>query len=610
MSLLIPTNITSFTTPGERLFYRFLEKTPRPDSECLAWYSPIVDGKEPDFVLYTPEVGLIVFEVKDWVLSQILGGDQNHFRLLIKDREESRTNPQKQAREYIFDILNRIKNHGKPLVSTETGYHGKAKIPVQSCVVFTNILRSEFIEKGLDKILSVKKALFSDDIHSTSAFSMDETGGLFRKHLKETFSSPFSFNGLNRFELSALREVLWPEVRISLPKQKSSDSVDEEIQIRQLDLQQESLARRLDAKKAMIHGPAGSGKTLVLLHKAIAEFKRHAGMRPILVLCFNITLVQYLRHILSEHSAPLGRRGIQVMHFYQFCNSLLKEPLSLEEDGEYYEVICGLALDAAKNQGESEKYAAILVDEGQDFSDAMIAVLENMLAEDGMFWIAMDSGQQLYGKKAIWEKATDFRRFLLENPYRSSLALQSFCEKIVQRENEFEENEEALPECMQVNLSAGKAPYFQKIGDAEDGASYIAKRILELRKEGMPFSEMLVLYAGSRMYPELGTLEYPVFLQDYLEGEGILCTWVAKNSETKANWDCTTNRLAISTIHSMKGLDGAVVFVLGLDALEQKNISDDQFNTLAYVACSRARQELHILYGEESPWVVRMKNSL
>ena len=70
MATIIPLNNTEFTTAGERRFYQFLRDALKPDSQCLAWYSPSVDGLEPDFVVYTPEVGLVVFEVKDWLLEQ------------------------------------------------------------------------------------------------------------------------------------------------------------------------------------------------------------------------------------------------------------------------------------------------------------------------------------------------------------------------------------------------------------------------------------------------------------------------------------------------------------------------------------------------------------
>ena len=68
---MIPENVEIFTTKGEKQFYRFLESVAKPDSRYIAWYTPDLKGKEPDFILFNDKIGLIVFEVKDWALGQI-----------------------------------------------------------------------------------------------------------------------------------------------------------------------------------------------------------------------------------------------------------------------------------------------------------------------------------------------------------------------------------------------------------------------------------------------------------------------------------------------------------------------------------------------------------
>ena len=101
MATLIPDTTTTFTTPGERRFYDFLKEAAKPDSRCIAWYSPQVGEREPDFILYAPEVGLVVFEVKDWIVTQIVTADPKTFRLKFSEHpEESRSNPLYQARAF------------------------------------------------------------------------------------------------------------------------------------------------------------------------------------------------------------------------------------------------------------------------------------------------------------------------------------------------------------------------------------------------------------------------------------------------------------------------------------------------------------------------------
>jgi len=64
MATMMPSDIGEFETEGERTFYKFLEGVAKPDAHYLCWYLPEVNGKEPDFLLYSDEVGLIIFEVK------------------------------------------------------------------------------------------------------------------------------------------------------------------------------------------------------------------------------------------------------------------------------------------------------------------------------------------------------------------------------------------------------------------------------------------------------------------------------------------------------------------------------------------------------------------
>jgi hypothetical protein len=77
MATMIPNDVEEFQTEGERVFSRFLQSVAKPDSRYVAWYLPDVNGKEPDFLLYGDDIGLVVFEVKDWTLNQIQEANPN-----------------------------------------------------------------------------------------------------------------------------------------------------------------------------------------------------------------------------------------------------------------------------------------------------------------------------------------------------------------------------------------------------------------------------------------------------------------------------------------------------------------------------------------------------
>jgi hypothetical protein len=154
MATMMPSDIGEFETEGEKVFYKFLEGVAKPDAHYLCWYLPEVNGKEPDFLLYSDEVGLVIFEVKDWILDQIEEANPHHFLIQIKGKTESRKNPFQQAHDYLISIKEKIQKDGH-LVSKEPTYFGNPKIPMSCGVVFPNINKYEYTKKGLEKIIGI-----------------------------------------------------------------------------------------------------------------------------------------------------------------------------------------------------------------------------------------------------------------------------------------------------------------------------------------------------------------------------------------------------------------------------------------------------------------------
>lgn len=71
-----------------------------------------------------------------------------------------------------------------------------------------------------------------------------------------------------------------------------------------MDLQQELLARSIGDGHRVIHGAAGTGKTMILGYRA-AQIAS-ATIKPVLVLCFNKTLASRLRPVMDARG--LGHR--------------------------------------------------------------------------------------------------------------------------------------------------------------------------------------------------------------------------------------------------------------------------------------------------------------
>jgi hypothetical protein len=146
-------------------------------------------GAEPDFILYGNSLGLLVLEVKDWEVDQIGEATPHTFRFWTGDKEETRTNPDRQAKGYVNELMDLLKSH--PEFRQGGGVHGgRLKIPMGRMVVFPHITRKDYLERGLDRIIA-------------PAF-------------------PFPFNGHSGKEVQKLTALIYPIPGFETPKRQGA----------------------------------------------------------------------------------------------------------------------------------------------------------------------------------------------------------------------------------------------------------------------------------------------------------------------------------------------------------------------------------------------------
>jgi len=613
MATMIPENVETFTTDGERRFYKFMETVAKPDKDYLVWYLPDIEGKEPDFLLYSKEIGLVIFEVKDWVIDQINEANPHYFKLRIKNTEDSRKNPLQQARDYIGDVMDKIKKDGK-LVSDDPIHHNNPKVPISCGIVFPNINKFDYVKMELNRIIGPNIIFFWDDLHPASPVCSDPSGQCFYNVLMEKFSPKFSFK-LTGQELSHLKQIIFPNVKIELPHRDTNKEYQQRVEkLRVLDHHQEEIARKFDGGHRIIVGPSGSGKTLVLVHKATFLKQYNPDIQNILFVCYNITLVNYIKRLLGEKNVPLGENGVTVKHFYELCADIVDEKVPFEnEDTDFYQLVSHEAL--SKIDQYPYKFDAILVDEGQDFTQDMFGVVIALLNQKtNNLTIALDDNQNIYRNKAHWKEIgiqAQGRVHKISNVYRNTIEIKEFANRFIQqgvgRENKKDDQPELFPGFSDFH---GPNPKIRQFDSFKEIIASIAENIQKIKiSDNCPYSEIAIIYAMKNPGKNLKT-PLPEMIESELESNGILCSWISENYRSKKTYDITTDSVAISTIHSVKGLDYSVVFLLGLDFLEPKSWSEEQIEKLIYVAITRARYQLFIPYVVENRFISKLRKSL
>lgn len=597
MALMIPDDVQEFCTEGERHFYGFLKTAAKPDSKYLVWYLPDIDGREPDFILFCKDTGLVIFEVKDWALNQIQAADPRHFTLSINGRDEERESPLRQARTYCQMLMDKIR-HDRRLLSRDPQHVGNPKIPIHEGIVFPNINKYEYNQKDLDHVIGSDRIFFWDDLHPQSDISRDHSGQCFATALQQKFTSSFRFN-LTPDELQHLRQLLFPVIRIELPNRCCTDRYQrDKDRIKMLDHNQEAIARKIDGGHRIITGPSGSGKTLVLVHRAALLMQQNPSVKHILFVCYNITLVNFIKRLLAEKKVPLGKNGVEVLHFFELCSNILGEPVTWEnEEAAYYDLVIEETLKKAKDH--PEKYDAILVDEGQDFSDDMYRIVLSLLnPTTNHLAIALDENQNIYHRTQTWKELGIQARGRVSRltwVYRSTGNITDYARKFISGQKEKTEKQSSQMELFQEFLTtAGPDPEVVKFADLNELINYVAKQIDFLhREEDYPLAEIAVIYTQKSPEHLLGS-HVPDLMMKALDQHGICSNWIAGDYRAKRSYDVTTQNVTISTIHSVKGFDYACVFVIGLDWLDGTRWNAEQIKNLTYVAVTRARERLYI----------------
>lgn len=179
--------IDQINNRGEEAFYSALEKY-LDDSHVVYWNRELY-GREFDFCLLIPEVGIAVIEVKGWQETSVIDVPGGEFITIRTEQGEERSNPRVQARAYRFSVYNYIKTKlGKqpvvfhmvcyPFISNEFYEARQLNLISESQLTFTKedlVSQDKFLRK-LDQAIAFSR---SWGIHAFSPLLMNQVRSLF-----------------------------------------------------------------------------------------------------------------------------------------------------------------------------------------------------------------------------------------------------------------------------------------------------------------------------------------------------------------------------------------------------------------------------------------------
>lgn len=399
MASLIPAigSCLSRMTGGEKRLARRLED--KLEDDYLLWYDVPVGraNVHPDFVVFNPRRGLLVLEVKDWRIDTIAAIDRESADLLTDNGLKRTLNPLEQARRYAQQVAD-VLAADPQLTITSGCQQGRLLFPWGYGVVLANISRKQFDDTDLGEVIEAHRVICSDEMTESAdveAFQQ-RLWAMFPFHRSVPLSLP---------QIDRMRWHLFPEIRIAASPQRGLlDDTENDAQIpdivRVMDIQQEQLARSLGEGHRVIHGVAGSGKTLILAYRA--EHLAQICQRPILVLCFNRTLAKRLEHTMAAKGL-VGK--VIVQHFHQWCHAQLTDfNVGLPPDDSNKSAFFAAMVDKlirAVDTGlvPAGQYDGVLIDEGHDFEPHWLKLAAQMVnPETNSLLVLYDDAQAIYGR--------------------------------------------------------------------------------------------------------------------------------------------------------------------------------------------------------------------
>ncbi len=617
MATLIPSfnSCSMRMTPGEkRLAQRLEEKL---EDDYLLWYDVPVGKKQlhPDFIVLHPSRGLFILEVKDWKLDTIQSINPSTATLLTEDGVKEVEHPLQQARGYALAV-NKLLEKDPALVQQEGKYQGKLVIPYGYGVVFTNINRKDFNNSELPAVFEEHLVICKDEmLPSTDA-------GEFQQRLWDLSAYQFG-KTLTSSQIDRIRWHIFPELRISA-KQLSLFDVDTteespQLQIpdilRIMDLQQEQLARSLGDGHRVIHGVAGSGKTMILAYRC--QHLAQVSNKPILVLCFNVSLAAKLRQVVQEDPNKISR--IKVRHFHGWCMDLLKKyniprPDFRAYQGEAYtnELVNRVIAAVDAQLIPAGTYGAVMVDEGHDFKPEWLKLVAQMVnPETNSLLILYDDAQNLYGEKR--DRKFSFknvgiqaqgRTTILKLNYRNTaqvLGVAYEFAKEVMQPTTGDDDEVVLVKPASAGRQ-GVMPDLIKLPSFKHEVDYLAQRVQQLHERNIPWNEIAIIYRSKFMGEEI----YNQFQQAQIRIE-----WVNASSDSR-NYHPDEQSIKLITIHSSKGLEFPVVLIPGIGFMPDQygHGTPEEEARLLYVAMTRAIDQLILSCDRSSEFTSRVESAL
>lgn len=597
MAVMIPERLPSNATQGEKRTFALLQKLP---NDCICYYEPVIGERYPDFVVIIPSLGVLIIEVKGWYRSQLERADTRDVTIRQDGVVQVHRHPVRQAREYKFELMDacRKSRHASHLLQHGGSHAGNFLLPFGHMALMSNITRDQVRQGDFDIAQGVfgdGKMVMRDEMDALLELPAEQLIEIMRGWFDPTWSFP----RLTRSQIDAIRLIIHPEIVI------------EGTSLAVLDHKQEAKARSIGEGHRLIYGVAGSGKTVIL--QARARMLAKDGSRQVLVLCYNKELARKFRDELAEYP------NIRALNFHGWVARNRVRVKHRDFTPEAEDLRVRLLLDRLQaGRGEAGLYDAVLIDEAQDFDPRWFTCAKLALKnpEDGDLLIALDGGQNLYGRKTFtWKSvgvnavgrvmsrsAYDFDRNYRNTRQILTVAAPFAAVNVTDDEDDALQSYRVDPGC---SVREGPLPKTFAANNRELEIDAIVRRVSDWLNRGflaengeherLSPGDIAILYPRC---PDGLKSQFEAFMQRLAALSPVRLIAAGASAEARRGTAASGAAITVGTIHSVKGLQFRAVILMWADLLYGPDNAERHRNdrALLYVGLTRAQTFLRVCW--------------
>ena len=533
MAKFYPTIINGFhSSEGERLVYEAFSKL---NNEYVIFHSYHWLGEinqrrsegEADFVVLHPKKGILSIEVKAGGISYCNG---NWVQTNRYTKENKIIDPLGQAAESQFRIQNYLRKY----------YHGPMLV-IGRAVWFPSVSIHDKItlplEVNRDIIFDVGSLINpSEDLDKAFLYWKENLG--------------FRQTELCMHDFKDVIKLLMPNFRIV--ESVASTALEAKRSFILMNRQQASILYFLQEQPtAVIHGPAGTGKTMLAIEKAKILASKGEN---VLYLCFNEFLLSYLQEHYKQSSI-----------IFHNVRSLAEELMPQQE----YSIseIISMFIEYFLNEYDDclWPYDNVVIDEGQDIPESIlehISILTDML--NGHFYVFYDKNQYIMmHKSTCWlDTYGDCRLVLYKN-----------CRNTAEIARTIGTTVENIKEDIYVNNLSGIIPKGSFYQNAKELMWIVSNFVIRMIEDKLKIEDIVILTTSS--------IENSI-LQNIKRVGGIPISTTPKKSH-----------ILFTSVRKFKGLEAKAVLLIDIYV---DKLNDELHKRLVYVGCSRASTYLQMAF--------------